>query len=344
MALALIACEFGFRAILFSDSKAFEHLRKPGEYASWKNEDDYWKLNYRFEAKYPPPKNPHKLLGWIGKFNRETLLHNETKNVGSRRSVLLYGDSFAKCVGRCFQDFLNNDPAFSTDNYLLNYGVGGYGVDQIALLYENTIDKYKDPFVVFSLMNYDLDRSILSVRTGQKPYYEVRNDSLILSGMPINPNPENFFKENPIRFKSFLFRKFLYGKMNLLPKKITAYFKDEAKNREKKKKVNSMILKEVVEDLRKRKIDFVFLVFHYIRPERGEFHIDHNGWRDIFIRDFLDKNQVPYIWSKDILRQDTTFSEYDTKKYMIPGNGHPTSHLNKLISNEIKRVVVNSSN
>lgn len=341
--IAFLGAELCYRVILFSDFKSFNHLKNPNHFAL-QDEDEYWKLYYRWDPKWPPPKNPHPLLGWIGKFNRETLFHNESKNVGTRRPVLLYGDSFASCAAKeCFENYLNNDKNFSKDYYLLNYGVGGYGVDQIAILYENTIDKYENPFVVFSLFNRDLDRSILSVRTGQKPFYKIKDENLVLSGVPISPDPQKFYEENPIRIKSFLYRQFLY-KINFLPKQLTSFLKKEKTRQEKKKQINSLILKKVVDDLRKKNIDFVFLIFQYIKGQKSKYNIDHIDWRDILIKDFLHKNQVPYIWHKDVVRNDKTFLEYDTWKYVIKGDGHPTSHANKIISNEIKKAVINSSN
>ena len=227
--IALFVGELAFRAVIFSGSEIFKNLRNPENYASSNNESDYWKLSYEFGGEYKPPKNPHPLLGWIGNFDRETLMHNDAGKLNNRRPVILYGDSYAQCVAEalCFEDFLNNDSAFLKEHYFLNYGVGGYGVDQISLLYKNTIDKFEKPFVVFSLMNYDIDRSILSVRTGQKPYFEIENDSLVLRGTPINQNPEEFFEENPIKIKSLLFRKFLYSKLNFLPDWFTSYYKEE---------------------------------------------------------------------------------------------------------------------
>ena len=85
--------------------------------------------------------------------------------INNRRSVLLYGDSFTGCYskGDCFEHILNGDEIFSKNNMLLNYGVGGYGVDQIYSRFKNSVDKYNNPFVVMSLMTLDLDRSILTV-------------------------------------------------------------------------------------------------------------------------------------------------------------------------------------
>lgn len=96
----------------------------------------------------------------------EDLRHQDAGNIGRRRPVLLFGDSFAAGVGdaESFQNILNHDEAFSRDYYLLNYGVSGYGVDQIYLMLQHTLPLYQRTIVIFSLMTFDLDRSILTFR------------------------------------------------------------------------------------------------------------------------------------------------------------------------------------
>ena len=169
--LTLIVAEIVFRIAIFIDLPTFNKLKNPALYADYFSDDDYWKLYYVFDGQYKPPENPHPLLGWIHDFSRTTYLHNKSKYLDSKRPVLLYGDSFAACVQdvECFQDILNKDYEFSKEHYLLNYGVGGYGVGQIFLLMQNSFRLYEDPFVIISIMTGDLDRSILSVNTAQKP-------------------------------------------------------------------------------------------------------------------------------------------------------------------------------
>ena len=77
----------------------------------------------------------------------------------------------------CFEEILNGDPEFSRENYLLNYGVAGYGVDQIYLLFEQSLELYRRPLVVVSLLRTDLDRTILS---DQKPHFEPHEGKLVL--------------------------------------------------------------------------------------------------------------------------------------------------------------------
>lgn len=331
--------EIGFRFVLFSDVAGLDKLRNPANYADYFSEDDYYKLEYLFGQ--PPPQHPHPLLGWVGDFSGENFLHHKAGEVGNRRAVLLYGDSFAECRGQvlCFQDILNKDEEFAQEHYLLNYGVSGYGVDQIALLVQNSVHLYEHPYAVVSLMTLDLDRSVLSVRLGQKPYFEIENEVLQLKGVPINPNPNEYFTDNPPQVKSYVYRRILYGYM---PQNFIAWVNREESRITYKKKLNSKIILKIVKEMRDRDLDFVFLVFHPHWP--GVSTLDgESDWRDPFLRELLEQHDIPYIWAKDIFRTDIqSRDDFTIDEYIVRSNGHPTTYFNELVAAEIKRYVMES--
>ncbi len=329
--------------MLFSKGDTFKNLKDPSLYANYFDDVNYWKLYYLFGGEFKPPDNPHPLLGWIGDFGRGTLMHNKIEGTQNKRPVLLYGDSYAQCVTgvECFQDILNRDTAFVKNHFLLNYGVGGYGVDQIQLLFKNTAHHYKNPFVIFSVMVSDLDRTIMPFRTGQKPYYKIENDSLILQGVPIDSNPANYIQNNPPNIKSYLWRKFLYSDVNFLPSGLDSSLKHIERTKAEKLWVNGVILKSVIDELRNNNIDFMFVVFHYIEPGNNEFSVDNDeDWRDKFLKDFLESNKVQYVWSKELIRKDGAYNKTNIDKYMILENGHPTSYFNGLIADRMKDAVL----
>ncbi len=150
---------------------------------------------------------------------------------------------------------------FLKKNYLLNYGVGGYGVDQIYLLFQKSINLYDNPFVVFSFMIEDLDRSNLSVREGQKPFFQIVNGELELQGIPINTDRDVFYEKNPPHIRSYLWNKFLYLKRDLLVN-LRVYLRGDSEKRNKTIILNEMILSKLIMELRKHNTDFVFLIFH----------------------------------------------------------------------------------
>jgi len=334
--ITMILSEYIFRWVLFGDNEAFVSLRDPSYYATYikhKNRDfhneDYWKLNYLFNKKFNI-EDPHPLLGRTGLFHKKTLNHFDQDKVKDRRPVLLYGDSYAACAGiaECFEDILNRDTAFAADYFLLNYGVAGYGVDQIYLLFKETVDKFENPFVIFSLLTEDLDRSMLNVRDAQKPYFVLTDKGLELQGVPITLSSRVFFEQNPPEINSYLWNKFKNS--DLYP-----FVQNEEEKKEyiqKIKTLNKAILQEVFRKLKALNTDYVILIF------QPEYHT-HEDWRLTFLRELCQENEVPYICDLDVRNADSTFSTYDSFNYSIKGDGHPTSYANALLSKELKRYI-----
>jgi hypothetical protein len=330
--------EISFRGLLFSNLGFMDKFRDSSLYASHAS-NDYWKLQYYFDSAHKPPKKPHPLLGWVPVvMNSETYAHTEFNHIGHRRPVLLYGDSFAGCAtsdGPCFQHFLNTDKEFSQIYYFLNYGVGGYGFDQIFLLLKNSVHLYEDPLVVVSLMTGDIDRSLLSVRTGQKPYFEVLDDQLVLRGVPINPNPDTFFRENPPEIKSYLFR--LWFRSQAPPWRLRLYLDNDAESERRQKAIQvcrNLIL-ATIKELEERHIKYVFLIFN----ESYEIGREDN-WKVKFLKQLLTDRHAQLLLAKDIIQTDAEQTLRTAKDYYIGGEGHPNSYQNELIATHLKRMIM----
>ena len=324
----LVVTEVIFRAFIFSPSGPFKQLKNPGNYAK-ESTDDYWKLYYQLGGHFGPPEHPHPLLGWIGNFDRNTLDHDDIKQTGNRRNVLIYGDSFIMCAHdsiECFDEILNADTAFNKNNFLLNYGVGGYGVDQIYLLFSHTIDKFQNPFVVFSIMPADMDRCMLSVRTGQKPYFTISNDSLCLLGLPIDSVPAHFFKTNPPEITSYMWRRIANSKYN----PYYSPFPTDSIFRTKIMTLNKKIILKAYDQIKQRNLQYVFVVFDELWNIEGL-------WRADSLKTFLTEQNINYINTAQLIQEDTLFKGHDYFSYMIKGDGHPKSYYNKLLCEEIKK-------
>ncbi len=344
-----LASEIIFRNLLFSNIRALEKFRDPGLYASF-DSDDYWKVFYLLQklSRKPLKNHPllrwesreiHPLLGWLSKNVSDSYNHHSADEIGNRRPVLLYGDSFAACATEeCFEDILNNDNDFRHDYYLLNYAVGGYGVDQIHLLFKESIDNYNNPFVIISLMTTDMDRSILSVRGSPKPYYEIDADTLKLFGTPIDQNREVFISNNPPQIRSYLYRLFLFGGDYILPNRLRQYLKGNDLREKKKILINKKIIVETIKALEQKQLEYVFLIFH----DHYKILRTKDDWRDSLLKQLFIENDVPYISSKEIIKNDDlrTDSESYINYYYLPINGHPSSHQNQVIAKELKRYIL----
>jgi hypothetical protein len=115
--------------------------------------------------------------------------HPYAKPAGTRR-VLVFGDSFT------FGEDVSDDETYS--HYLeqslagvevLNFGVHGYGHDQILLYLREEGVKYQPDVVVLGFLYDDMERNLLGFRDYAKPRFELRGGRLELRGVPV-PSPE----------------------------------------------------------------------------------------------------------------------------------------------------------
>jgi len=345
LSLAAVLFAAGFlevyiRMVLFHGFKLGDGILKREDfYADYFSDDDYWKLMYIFQGQDVAPWHPHPFLGWYGKFDPATYEHNDEKNIGKKTPVLLYGDSFAACeTYLCFQEILNGDKEFSKYFHLLNYGVHAYGLDQIELLYEKSNELYKDPVVIFGFLTEDIDRSMLSFRLRPKPYYKMENGELVLEGVPLDPDPAKYLKEHPVSIRSYLWA--LVKHSNRLPEKIGAYLRGDEETIEEKIELNDAIIQKTIDDLKKRNVHFIFVIFHADWPDPIE---APDTWRDNFIREILDKNHVPYVWTKGLILEDMKKTGKDLSAYFLPTH-HYTDYTNNLVAQEMKRMLLLQKN
>jgi hypothetical protein len=264
--------ELGIRFLVLGDSALARRLggglRRAEYFADSNVDDDYWKLQYRFlpEDKKGAAASADAECGWTGDYVRPgTYEHALASEVRGRRPVLLYGDSFAACATepeQCFQGILERSDL--ADRYcLVNYGVGGYGLDQVCLLLRKTLAAWKDqhPIVVISfLLDNDFDRDVLTFRCWPKPRFELDGDRLV-STAPVDPDPERYLAEHPVAIRSYLLRYLTY-RSGMLPARCQWYLRRGSLRNEEKVALGRRILAEIHAELESRGIEHFFLGFH----------------------------------------------------------------------------------
>ncbi|MEP6957899.1 MAG: hypothetical protein ABI980_04150 [Nitrospirota bacterium] len=338
--VTFLLCELGFRTLLFSQVAFMEWWRNPSLYTEHHSSDeDWWKLYHAFHKPMnPTTKHPHPLLGWTSeKFSEATYLHTEAALVGRRRPVLLYGDSFTQCLlpeDDCFQGLLNRDREFARTHYLLNYGVGGYGVDQMYLLLKNSLPLYHDPQVIVGIYTRDLDRSILSFFVGPKPHFEVVEDELVLQGTPIVQDPSMYQTDYPPRIWSYLYRLWLYQEGR--PWRLRQYLRGTDTAQAKKQRINEQLVEEMLREIERRHLPVAFIIF----ADREQ--IREVGWREQFLADLLTRHGVPYISSRDVINKDRQRHGKPLEDYYLPNDKHPNAYQTRLIAQELKSRLIMS--
>ncbi len=75
----------------------------------------------------------------------------------------------------------------------LNYGIGGFGIDQMSLALEHEVLRWHADLVVLSFIRQDLDRSLSSYRKGhvwlEKPAFHLANGVLVRTTTANRPGP-----------------------------------------------------------------------------------------------------------------------------------------------------------
>lgn len=313
--------EFAVRRALFGGGEASgftADLRKSYNYADPLAGDDYWKLFLRVEKLQPdlPERLYHPVLGWVnGDIDARTLAHAHAGDVGARRPVLLFGDSYAQCMNgprRCFQGLV--EASELQDQYcLLNYGVRGYGLDQTYLLLERTIDEWADrrPIVVIGFqVDEAVDRVVLSLRGWPKPRLHVVEGALVPETVPVLTAAE-FLAQSPIGIQSYAWRYFVHGS-GFLPERVRTWYRaDPALDREKQA-LGRSIVEAIQEGLERRGIPYFFLLFHGEHFLSG---VRRPDWREDLLVSVMQERRIPYVSASHALRDHARWYRHGVDRF-----------------------------
>lgn len=333
--------EAGLRIYLFHIKGDVLHLKSPGLYTGGQGDDDFWYFGYVWENKdvlaAPGKGNPKEfyanwpvslefdpVLGYKRKAD-VTFPGHETSNLGTRGlkqytlegpKIAFYGDSFVE--SNAFSDnTLTSMMEKKTGIDCLNYGVGGYGLDQIYLLFEQTYKQF-DPATtryLIGAIGEDLERMLLRVRQSAKPYFTADNGALVLHADHIDAaDPKRFFQTYTPRFRSFV--------LELLAHKIKPLNDFFVARREREENAR-------IEELT------ALLVKKFKETNRNVTFVIFSDWRGSMLKEELRRQGIPYI------EADRCMKEYEEKSnvpapQLYPA-GHPSPELNEAIADCIVR-------
>jgi len=114
-------------------------------------------------------------------------------------------------ASQTFGESVNSDEAYVSllnkkfnDTEVLNFGVRGYGTDQMFVYYENEAKKYNLDFTILAFAFHHIPRNIRKFTFYAKPYFVINNNNLDLLGIPVPSEFELFDKDIPKIRKSIL--------------------------------------------------------------------------------------------------------------------------------------------
>jgi len=325
LALSALLVELALRLILFVDvpglRKVTLQLRQANNFFE-KREPGFWTTSVAFtptdRLKPIPAFDP--LVGWAGsRVEPGTYRHRDENALAGRRPVLLFGDSFAECVTppqECWQGLLNRSE-FGRTHFLLNYGVGGYGLDQSVLMLRAGLDAYReqDPIVILSVfVDDDLQRMLLPFRGWPKPRFEVEDGRLIEPG-PVPEGVEAFLDEQAPFVWSWAWR---YVARRGADEQAGA-----ADDRARIEELTPLLLAALKLDLEREGVTWFVVLFQgdsLLTPEGRE-----DAWEHDFLARTLRELGIPYVSMRRELIEHATKPGASPKQLFIqggPGAGH----------------------
>jgi GDSL-like lipase/acylhydrolase family protein len=122
------------------------------------------------------------------------------KPPGTRR-ILAFGDSFTfgEDVGDA-ETFCHRLGGLLPGVEVLNFGVRGYGHDQMLLYLKEAAARYQPDVVLLGYVTDDATRNLSGFRDFAKPRYALEDGRLVLHGTPV-PTPEEVLAAEPYRSK-----------------------------------------------------------------------------------------------------------------------------------------------
>jgi hypothetical protein len=329
--LALLCVELGVRWLLFSDSALAARwgaqLRQPESVADFGSED-YWSLQLVLgHPKLLSAPTPDAEIGWIGNVQPGTYALRDEPSIGGRRPVLLFGDSYAQCATRpeaCFPALLE-ESELGREYVLLNYGVGGYGLDQILLLLRRVLPRFAErkPLVVISLMlDDDFTRSLLGLRCWPKSRAYLEQGTLRIDP-PSTLDPLEYVRAHPVHALSWAWRLFVY-RDGIVPRALQEPLRDHGSSIAERVAVNRALLETIAAELDAAGIEHCFLFFN---GEMTLFDTPELRWTVQLARDFQRETQQPCVFTLPYLRA-ATCGEIERAHLLFGSSGIEYGHYN----------------
>jgi len=121
--------------------------------------------------------------------------HTYEKPAGTLR-ILTFGDSFT------FGDEVSDDETWSSflekllpGSEVINFGIHGYGHDQMLLYLREEGIKYHPDIVILGFVSEDMERNMLSFRDYAKPRFVLEGGQLVITNMPVPRVEETLVRE-----------------------------------------------------------------------------------------------------------------------------------------------------
>jgi len=253
--------------------------------------------------------------------------------------ILVLGDSFT------FGDEVSDDETYPhflqqmlPGTEVINFGVHGYGHDQMLIYLKEEGVKYEPHIVILGVILDDTHRNVLSFRDYAKPKFELVSDRLKLRNSPV-PSPEETLEQEFWRSKFFDLLSVLYHNFRL---KSGRYEKG-------RKEISGAILNELLATIKSINAVPVFVYLSGIRDkkpsegmtlveERFFAHWKKKGVHCVFLRPYVSSARKKGV----ILKEKGHFGP-KTNQIIARGTKEYLTQ-NKIIRNKHEIVISDQKN
>ncbi|MCK6445740.1 MAG: hypothetical protein L6Q99_05050 [Planctomycetes bacterium] len=310
--VVLIAClEGAFRWVIFSESDFARRwgysIRRASMYADRWNEDDYWYLDqlFRGEPGLLPRPSFDPWLGWRShELKPNGYDHFARETLDGRRPILMYGDSFAMCMTeseQCWEGLMEQSD-LGKQYKLVNYGMRGYGIDQINILMRKSLPLWKDlnPIVIVGIyLEDDLDRAWLKFRGWPKPYFRLQDNQLKLQTGKLEYFDENALAAYETDISSYLGRFVMFHPA--FPSKLRDRLLGKQNLKTDIQNLSIAILDSMSGYLKQQELQYFFVLFHG-EKEVGE--LKPKTWHEPACIDSFTRLGSDWVSSRRVIQRD----------------------------------------
>jgi hypothetical protein len=335
--------EIALHALVLGDTQHGTRLRHARLYADRRSEAFYYQLDQhlRREPGELPLELENAQLGWVDPaFDRVSFAHTREADLAGRRPVLLFGDSYARCMCdelNCFEGLMEHSE-WAASHRLYNYGVRGYGIDQVAILMRAVLPQWQDrnPLVVIGIyMEDDLDRAMLSYRGWPKPRFELDSSGVLIEPKPV-PSAQEYTQANPM-WRHSLAWGWLLQSSGLLPEALSRRLSGAGQHERRTCELSGAILKRMEYDLALAGVQHFFVLFP---GPGGTDTLEPRDWRERFLLNWMEAYEQPYISMRRELLRGAIEEMRLPEEYFGRGGvfaGHLTPDGNRIAFRGIER-------
>ena len=334
--LAVLAVGLGTELLLRGGiALGLAHLDNPGNYVDPYCDEDYHKLRFLWGAQgalRSGRNSQHPRYGWVpvgpGMYEPGGQPGGYQPNSIEGPRIAIFGDSFVAGV----------DPTLSPERIssqlaellprgiVADYSGVGYGLGQIYMRFSDVLASpdQKPDLAIVGIFLGDIDRVVERFRAGPKPYFELRDDSLVLKGVPITVTPEEWLNQNPPEIRSF--------SLALVRRRIDRLRglgggPEADCRRTQKRQIAQRLIQRMINEAAAVGTELVFL------PIFGVPHLSRTSWREDFLRSTFDEEGATYLDTKAVFIQAGRAESGGVGDfYYPPPNGHFNNRGNALVA------------